>query len=297
MDAKLEFGETFETWRLSLVCTLFPIGESRSRIIYKYEHIVYWPMAPHTKESRKIQAVLTMFDIVECLREGDGATLAEVSEATSLAKSTVHAHLTTLLRRGYVVKEGSTYHIGLQFLDHGMYAKRHKPVTRVVNSALDQLAQDTGEAAWLVVEEHGRGVALENAVGDRAVKPYGRVGRKHPLHSIASGKALLANLPEARREQILDEHPLVARTDHTIVDRNDLLRELDDIRETGVAFEDEEAVIGVRGVAVPIVADEQLHGAVSIVGPAKRIRGERFRETLPDLIMGTTNEIELRLTY
>lgn len=38
-------------------------------------------------------------------------------------------------------------------------------------------------------------------------------------------------------------------------------------------------------------------GAISVSGPANRLRGDRFREELPDTLLGVINEIELTIAY
>src|SRR2546428_1522773 len=76
------------------------------------------------------------------------------------------------------------------------------------------------------------------------------VGTRTPLHATGAGKALLANLPLARRDSLLERLDLRGYTARTIVDRAVLRRTLDDVREKGYALDDEEYDEGVRCVAV-----------------------------------------------
>jgi len=238
----------------------------------------------------------TIFDVVESLEELDGGTITELSDSLDLAASTVHNHLTTLEEKGYVDRQGNEFRIGLKFLYYGMYAKNSRRVARVAQPVLDELAEETGEAAWLVVEEHGIGVYLNNALGEKAIKTYGSIGTRTHLNAIAAGKAILAHLPEERVDQILDQHGLPAYTENTPTDRDELLAELEEIREGGFALNRGGRIRGGRAVACAVIVDDEVQGAVGISGPEHRMRGDRFTVELPNKVKGAKNIIELELS-
>ncbi|WP_197409784.1 IclR family transcriptional regulator, partial [Haloferax profundi] len=113
----------------------------------------------------------------------------------------------------------------------------------------------------------------------------------------ASGKAILAFLPEERVLEIIDERGLEPRTENTITEREELFEELSQIRDQGYANAIEESVKGMRAVAAPIMLEDSVAGSISLAGPANRFVGERFEDEVPKLIKGVANEIELKLTY
>ena len=97
---------------------------------------------------------------------------------------------------------------------------------------------------------------------------------------------------------MVDRHGLPALTESTITDREELAAELDQIRETGIAFDDEERLDGLRSVAGAVTdADGEVLGAVSVAGPTSRLREARFREELPDAVRSAVNVVDLHLTY
>jgi DNA-binding IclR family transcriptional regulator len=195
------------------------------------------------------------------------------------------------------VKSGETYELGLRFLELGTFVKNDIRLASVAKPSLEKLAEETGEAVWLIVEEHGCGVYLDNAIGENGFQIETDVGERSYLHYSAAGKALLAHRPRTEVREIIDRRGLPTRTEHTISDPDELLDELDRIRERGFAFNEEEEIIGVHGVGAPICDDEYAIGAIGVGGAANRLNGECFRRELPDLLLGATNEIELRLTY
>lgn len=244
-----------------------------------------------------VKAGAKLFTIVETIQKLDRPTLTEISTEVGFPKSTTLNHLRTLTECGYILEEGGRYQLSLKFLDHGVHAKRNLKIARIVPPVLQQLAEDTKEAAWLMVEERGYVVGVEKAMGKRAVQTSGRIGRHTRLHYHAPGKAILAELPEERVREIVSRHGLKQTTERTITEFEELSAELDEIRERGVAFDVGEAVSGIRSIASPVVCDGDVHGAVAVVGPENRLKGDRFREELPDLVSGAANELELRLKY
>lgn len=249
------------------------------------------------KPTRTIKTADTMFAIIQELQHRDGAGVTELAHDLGLAKSTVYDHLATLEQAEYVVKEDEHYRLGLRFLDHGMYARTQLGTEEVIRPAIEQLANEVDEAVWFVVEEHGKAVFIYRALGERAVQTNARIGRRSHLHQLAAGKAILAELPTDRVREILDRHGLPAQTDETITDVETLLEELEEVRESGIAYEQGEMVVSVSSVAAPVVFEGEVIGAITVIGPSHRIGGSRLRETLPELIQGATNEIELKLTY
>lgn len=255
-------------------------------------------MGTQASPNRRVKTVDTVFGIIEYLQEANGAGVTEVSEALGRAKSTVHDHLATLEEKEYVVKQpDDTYTIGLKFLSHGIHARQIREVVRIAQPYLDDLADETGEVVWLVVEEHGRGVFVSKAMGEHAVQTLGRIGKRAYLHEMAAGKAILAYLPPVRVEEIIDRHGLPGRTQKTITNPETLFEELNVIREQGYAVNRSETHEGVRAVGSAIQYEGEVLGAIAVSGPKNRISGERLRKTIPETLLGTTNAIELRLSH
>lgn len=255
-------------------------------------------MSTNESGSGGLKAADTMFAIVAAIRDLDGARVTELAEETGLAKSTVHRHLKSLEDHQFVVQEGDVYHVGLKFLNFGEYARARRDIYELARPAVDDLAEETDERALFMTEEHGRAVYLYRGVGNHAVHTNSRIGTYRYLHTVAGGKAMLAHMPEDRIEEILDRWGLPQQTANTVTDRDELFDQLAEIRDSGVAFNDEETIEGLRAVAAPVLGPgETVYGALSVSGPSHRIRGDWFREEIPNLLLGTANELELNLEY
>jgi DNA-binding IclR family transcriptional regulator len=257
----------------------------------------YMTNTPST-DGQTVKSVGTAFRIIEHLDDQNGGRVTEIATALDLAKSTVHRHLETLSRTGYVVKEGDEYHIGMRFLRLGEAAKTRKRAYAMAGQKVTELATETEERAQFIVEEHGHGRYVYRETGRRAVQTDSGVGKRVEMHASSAGKVILAHLPEAKVHEILELRGLPALTDHTITDVDELFAELDAVRERGYGFNNQENIEGLRAVGVPVIGKgNQVLGALSVSGPIHRLKGEWFEKEIPDLLLGTANELELNIRY
>lgn len=255
--------------------------------------------APAPKRARRsVQSVDRALDLLEALAAAEGeVSITALAARTSLHVSTVHRLLSTLLRRGYVRQnpETSRYYAGAKLATlaegrsrFGELRLRARPVLRAITEA-------TRETANLVVLDDLAAVYIETIPSPQVVRLFTQVGNRVPLHATGAGKALLAALPAARRDSVLDRLELRPYTPHTIVDASALRRALEEIRERGYAIDDEEYDDGVRCVAVPVMGGpNELIGALSISAPANRLTRQRCTELVP-LLRRSASELATAL--
>jgi DNA-binding IclR family transcriptional regulator len=236
--------------------------------------------------------------ILEAIHELGGVGVTELAKYLDMSKATVHHHLSTLEQNEYVVNDGSTYRTGLKLLEMGERARRQSGLFEIAKPDVDELAEQTGELANLMIEEHGRGVYVHIASGEQAICLDTRVGTRQYLHTSALGKAILAHMPEELFEAVIDRHGLPAQTPNTVTEKELLEEELDEIRKRGVAFDGEERAEGIRCVAAPITDNQnQLVGAVSVSAPSARMKHDRFRNKIPELVRDTATVIGINVSY
>jgi len=124
--------------------------------------------------------------------------------------------------------------------------------------------------------------------------PRGGIG--FPAHSTASGKVLLAFLPEADRQRYLAED-LCPMTRATVTDKKVLAVELEGVRRNGYALDNGEAISGIGCVAAPIRDQDGLVvAAVSLSGMAEEVLGDQFSEAVKD-VREAAAEISRTLGY
>lgn len=243
---------------------------------------------------RLVKSVNTSWEILTIIQELNGARLTDISNETGLAKSAVHKHLATLKTNNLVVKKDNEYTISLRFLDIAEHVKEQISVYDIAKKSVDEVADETGEVAHFAIEEYGHAVCLYKSWGENAVDTTSGIGQREPMHSAALGKAILANLPPARVNEILDSHGLPEKTANTITDREELIDHLSQVREQGYTVDDEENIRGLRCLGAPVLGtNDEVYGALSVSGPSRRISEERIENELKEVVLNATNVIEL----
>jgi DNA-binding IclR family transcriptional regulator len=253
-----------------------------------------------TKSGRIVQSVRTATVLLNLLRECNGSTITELSDRSGLSPGAVHTQLETLKQADYVVKDGHQYLLGPEFLAFGEHVRNHSELYQASHEQVEQLADASGEAAHLIIEHDGRLLALYERFGSDAVGvDFHDRKRERPLdhlHCTAAGKVILARLPEERISQIIEDSDLPRITEHTITDCDRLSEELAEIRDRGFAMCDQEQIEGIRAVGTAIMgADGGVAGAIAISGPTTRLKGERFDEEFPNMLLQAANICEINL--
>lgn len=254
---------------------------------------------PGPDAANPVSAVETAVSILEAITEMEGASLTDLADRLDVAKSTIHRHLSTLRQEGYVVMDGDEYHISLHLFDLASYNRERNPLFHIGRSTADEIASRIEERVSLVVAEQGRAVKCYIAESNRSITTDSHLGLAMHMHCTSGGKALFSQMDEERVETVLNRDGLERLTDNTITDRETLFEELREIRRTGVAFDNQERLAGVRGVAAPVV-DKQtgaVLGAFDIAGPATRLEGEKYREKIPNLVRRAADEIAVNVQY
>jgi len=247
--------------------------------------------------SAPLRTVERAFEVIDVLRRVDGAGPAELAERMDLPKSTAHDYLRTLEETGYVVREDGHYRVGYKLLSVGGYLRNQSRFFHSARPELRRLADETGELPNIAVEENGECVVLHAVKGEQSLDLGIYPGLRTPMHSHATGKVLLANLPADRIEALLAMERLEPVTGETITDPETLRAEFDRIREVGHAVDWDEQVVGMGTISVPIIVDNDLVGALSLSGPTGRIQNEDYRADLVQGLREAANTITVSYKY
>ena len=250
-------------------------------------------------DNGKIKSIEKSFRILECIvNEGHGG-VNELARELNYSPSTVHAHLSTLQNLGYLIVVDGEYAISNRFLQFAKHAQHRVERLDLIRANVKRLAEETDERVQFMIEEHGRGIYIEKEEGEYGAPNNTFLGKPRYLHMCASGKAILANLPNERVVEIIDYWGLPAQTEHTITDEETLFSELETIREEGLATNRGETVEGLIAVGAPILSvDERVIGSISISGPAHRISANgEIRELYRDKLISAVEDVTLNLKY
>ena len=221
-----------------------------------------------------IQSVDRAARILKALGSGASrAGVTELAERLGLAKGTVYGLLRTLEQQGLVEQDAETgkYRLGAAMLQLGnAFLDNHELRGRSLLWA-DSLASRIGESVRVGVM-NGPTVLIVHHVfrPDNSVQIL-EVGASIPWHACALGKAIVAYVEPAERAILLDG-PLPTLTGRTLTDPRELSAVLLDVVASGIALEDQEAIVGEAEIAAPVFDHRGMPvGAIGVAGAVDRL--------------------------
>ena len=218
---------------------------------------------------RRVYSVEKAIKLLDCFwQERRALSLRELEAMTGWAKSTIHGLLASMLDSGVLEQNSSDgkYCLGYHLFELGSAVSQSWDLPQRCAPYLQELVDRFSESAYLA---RLSGNELLLALCE---EPHGgfrvasEVGTRLPLHCSCQGKAILAqkSVNEARR--LLRRRELRAYTPHTITCEEQLLAQLEQIRQEGVAYEIEEYKLGLKSVAAPIFdSSGQCSHAIAII--------------------------------
>jgi DNA-binding IclR family transcriptional regulator len=227
---------------------------------------------PRTPESPGgVQVIARVGQILRALSgEAQGLSLAQLAQRIGLPRSTVHRIVTALTAEGLVAtaSPAGRVRIGPEFARLASY------------SQADLWKKDAEPYMRRIFAEIGETVDLSVLDGDHVRVIYGIPARHHlhvtvdigstfPLYGSSKGRAILAAYPPDVAARMLPDR-LEPLTEKTVITREGILALLDKVRQTGIAYNLEEATAGICTQAIAIRGATGALLAISVPVPAQR---------------------------
>jgi DNA-binding IclR family transcriptional regulator len=229
--------------------------------------------------SESIRAVDRALDILLCFSNlTPQLTMTQIAERVGMNKSTVHRLLGTLERRRFVQRNPTTgyYQLGIRLLQMAYLTLGHNDIRRHAGPFLRRLCEQHRETITLSTLDDTDIVFLDVIESPQRVKLAASTGQRMPAFSTAAGKAILAFLPDVTVMRIL-ERGMPQFTPYTIRTKEELLSNLEPIREQGFSISIQEYEDGINAVAAPVLNEQNYPiAAVTVAGPAYRLTREQM---------------------
>jgi DNA-binding IclR family transcriptional regulator len=232
-----------------------------------------------------VPALRRASDILDVLAaEAKPVRAAVLAEHTGLSRSTLYLLLDTLTRLQWIDKRGEGYMIGVGLFELGNAYKRHDQLQAAFRDGAGEFIRKHNEVVQLAVLDGVHVVYVAREDPHRPVRLVSDLGSRLPAHCCALGKALLAGLSDDDIVERLPER-LEAVTPHTVTRRSALLRELADIRTTGLAVEREEVAAGLACFAAYVgMTPAGKRVAVSTTLPLGRLDSKREKQIVIGIV-------------
>lgn len=195
------------------------------------------------------------FDILACFTaETPQLRVTDLTKKLNMTQSNISRLIGTMMAYGYVEKNEDTgyYQLGPAIITMSSIALNSVEIRKQALPELFALEQQYGVGANLAILKNNSMYYLAHVDSRTSPRMYTMVGYTNPLHCTAIGKVLLAFLDIGERERILDETGLPSYTHSTVMDRDVLELELEEVRRSGYSHEYGEHAVGSACIAAPI---------------------------------------------
>lgn len=212
------------------------------------------PAKPSSEPRREVMGGLAKgLQVLLALgQQSRGLTLSEVAGLAQLPAATARRCLHTLEELGYVTRAGRSFLLRPKVLELGAAYLQAMDVEALTQTHLERLAHETGDSAALSVLDGVDIVYIARASVRTLVRLEAHVGSRFPAYPTSMGRVLLAGLGPARLRKYFAEAHFRALTEHTVTQRAQLARRIEDCRRSGYAAVADELAYGVVAVAVPV---------------------------------------------
>jgi IclR family KDG regulon transcriptional repressor len=250
---------------------------------------------------RAVKSAERVLDILVLLAQSNnGLKLKDIAHTLNIPVSSLHAILSTMKNRGFIVHENGSV---LYKLSHKVYqivpspssSQTEDDLVSIALPIMDKVRNATQETISLSVRIGSEIVFIGKRSSSSIIQVVNALGSRLPAHATGSGKVMLSYLSEEEIDLIYPQEELLRVTTNTIKTKNELKRELSKIRELGYAYDNEESIEDVWAVAGCIHGpDGRPLAATSIVVPLFRVTQES-KIKWSDIIVGAAAEITSRL--
>lgn len=213
----------------------------------------------------------------------DEYSLTELCNLLSLNKSTAHDILNTLCQHRFLLRNQETlkYRLGPALIRLGHLAHEQMDVRRIARPFMEDLMRRTAKSVLLGTFYNGRITIIDKVDPVGVLHVSAVIGQEIPFSAGSFGKVFLAWKSEAEVDRLIAEHGLTAFTPASIVDPIAYKEDLAQVRRQGYAIDDqEEYLLGVKAISVPLRDFNEVVAAITIVGFTSRSSGEPSQATI-----------------
>lgn len=245
-----------------------------------------------------VQSVDRSLGLLELLAQyPNGLSIADLSKASELHKSTVHRLLNTLVYKGFVKQNplNNTYKLSLKLFELGASIINDHSLREVASPHLKELRDITGEVVHLVMPDAPYIVYIDKYDSKETIRMHSSIGKRSPMYCTSVGRSILSTYTDQQIKDIWTISPIEKLTVNTITTLDSFLDMIREVRITGYAEDNEENELQVRcfGAVIRNYAGEAV-GAISISTPIIRLNDDRI-EQFKQLIIEYSQKISKEL--
>jgi len=245
------------------------------------------------KSTYSAPSVKKAFKILHIIADSSsGLGVSELAKQLNIGKSTVHGIASSLEELGVLVRDpiDKRYNVGYTLLELGRKTYGRIDLREMARVPMERLMERVGETVFLGVMNGDHITILDVVESHNEMKITSPPGTRLPLLAGATGKAFLSLLDEKVAKEIIRKVGLIRFTSRSVTDPKKFLKEVEEAKQRGYAFDDEEYLLGVRAIAAPIQIGSLPPAAIWAVGFTSSLNDQKVERVILE-IQKTAREI------
>ncbi|EDZ44550.1 MAG: IclR family transcriptional regulator [Planktotalea sp.] len=239
-----------------------------------------------SKETQIPTNLRLLLVVEEIAKAGTPLKPMQLSAALGLPKPTIHRLLQTAEAEGFLQRDldGRSYGPGLRLRQIAVHTMSSERLRTGRLAILKAVAEEIGETCNLATPDREGMTYLDRVETKWPLRIQLPIGTQVPFHCTASGKMYLSTLRDSTLEAVLNSRSLEGLTEKTIITSDALRAELAETRKRGYSQDDEEFMLGMTAVAVPVIdSTGRLMATLSVHAPGQRHSIANLIQFLPNL--------------
>ena len=238
------------------------------------------------KTSYSAPSVKKAFKIVQTIADSSaGIGVSALAKELRMGKSTVHGITSALEELGVLVRDPlqKKYTVGYTLLELSRKAYRKMELREMARVPMEILMEKVGETVFLGIMNGDHITILDVVESHNEMKITSPPGTRLPLLAGATGKVFLAQHEERKAKEIVQKMGLKRYTSKSVVDPKKFLKDVEEAKRMGYAIDDEEYLIGVRAIAVPIQTASLPPAAIWVVGFTSNLNDQKMEKIILEI--------------
>ena len=230
-----------------------------------------------------VSAVERAIQILKSFEKNDEYSLTDLYTLLNLNKSTAHDILRTLCKHRFLLRSKKTrrYRLGPALIRLGHLAHEQIDIRRIARPYMESLMQQTAKSVLLGMFDQDCITIVDKADPVGTLHVSTAIGQQIPISAGSFGKVFFAWKSQEELDHLLAENGLRVFTPASITNPAVYRKELTKVRRQGYAIDDqEEYLLGVKAISVPLKNYKEVIAAMTIVGYTSRSKGEPSEETI-----------------
>lgn len=190
------------------------------------------------------RTVKRCIEIIEFVaRSENGASLKDIVEVLDMPKTSAYDIIRELVSAGMLAEkrgEINKFSIGLKAFQIGNEYLNETDLITVARPIVKEMADKTNKTAFIAVMSEGYVTYIYKYEPKTSIITTSNIGTKNPIHCTSLGKAILSGMSREDQLKELSFSNMKRFTDNTLVDREELLKDIDAAAQRGYAIDNRE---------------------------------------------------------